>query len=50
MPKSRLAADTTPFDQTVPERLVLITCGGRFDPLTHRYDDNLVVVGQPEVS
>jgi LPXTG-site transpeptidase (sortase) family protein len=28
-------------------RLVLITCGGPFDPVRHRYQDNLVVVATP---
>ena len=28
-------------------RLVLITCGGPFDPARHRYQDNLVVVATP---
>lgn len=47
VPKARLAADTDAFDQSGPARLVLITCGGAFDPATHRYADNVVVVAEP---
>jgi LPXTG-site transpeptidase (sortase) family protein len=47
VPKARLAADTDAFDQTGPARLVLVTCGGAFDRVTHRYADNLVVVADP---
>ena len=28
-------------------QLVLITCGGPFDPVRHRYADNYVVVARP---
>lgn len=37
------------FDQRVSERLVLITCGGRFDRRTAHYSDNVVVFAVPEV-
>jgi len=30
------------FATAVPERLVLITCGGAFDPFTGRHDSNVV--------
>ncbi|MGD9530149.1 MAG: class F sortase [Pseudonocardia sp.] len=30
-----------------PPRLVLITCGGRFDPVTRHYGDNVVVYAEP---
>ncbi len=30
-----------------PETLVLITCGGSFNPSIHRYDDNIVVYAVP---
>lgn len=47
VPKARLSADLGVFDQVVPERLVLITCGGAFDPVARHYADNLVVVAEP---
>lgn len=31
-------------------RLVLITCGGRFDLATHHYEDNVIVTAQPRVT
>jgi LPXTG-site transpeptidase (sortase) family protein len=37
----------TIFDRTGPPRLHVVTCGGRFDPGTRSYEDNLVVVGIP---
>jgi hypothetical protein len=43
--------DTLPiaelFRRDGPARLVLITCGGDFDPTTGHYDDNVVVVAEP---
>lgn len=47
LPKAKLAAGTDLFDQDVKHRLVMITCGGPFDPATHRYRDNVVIVAQP---
>jgi len=45
-PKTQLpGADV--FDQTVGERLVLITCGGPFDRVTRHYRDNVVVFAVP---
>lgn len=45
-PKATLAqADA--FDQTGPERLVMITCGGVFDRATGHYADNVVVYALP---
>jgi hypothetical protein len=35
------------FDQRGVPGLVLITCGGRFDPHTRHYDDNVIVVAEP---
>ena len=35
------------FSTTGAPRLVLITCGGRFDPATRHYADNVVVVATP---
>ncbi len=42
-----LATAADAFDQRGPNRLVLITCAGRFDPATGRYDRNLVVTAVP---
>ena len=39
LPAELFASDSAP-------RLVLITCGGRFDPVTH-YTDNIVVIATP---
>jgi sortase family protein len=47
MAKASLAAGTDLFDQDVPHRLVMITCGGPFDLRTHRYRDNVVVIADP---
>jgi sortase (surface protein transpeptidase) len=46
--KNALATTAAAFDMTTPGRLVLITCTGRFDPHTHHYDRNLVVIATPE--
>ncbi|MFR9801860.1 class F sortase [Pseudonocardia sp. RS010] len=43
--KAALPADT--FARTGPPRLVLVTCGGRFDPGTRSYEDNIVVYAEP---
>ena len=43
LPASLFTRDGTP-------RLVLITCGGSFDHLTHHYDDNVIVTAVPEDS
>ncbi|GAA4689787.1 class F sortase [Pseudonocardia yuanmonensis] len=43
--KAVLPADT--FARTGPPRLVLVTCGGRFDPDTRSYEDNIVVYAEP---
>ncbi len=45
--KADLAEDPSIFAQDAAHRLVLITCGGRFDPVRHRYDDNIVVEAVP---
>ncbi|MDQ1287521.1 MAG: hypothetical protein QG622_1086 [Actinomycetota bacterium] len=47
LPQADLANRTEVFRQDVPPRLVLITCGGRFDPVRHRYEDNVVVTAEP---
>lgn len=46
VPKASLATSTDTFSQSVPGRLVLLTCTGPFDPVTH-YPDNLVVTAEP---
>jgi sortase (surface protein transpeptidase) len=38
------------FSTTGRPRLVLITCGGRFDPRTHHYEENVVVYALPVAS
>ncbi len=45
-PKETLPADDV-FSQHVQQRLVLITCGGRFDPDDGGYADNVVVFAVP---
>lgn len=44
-PKAALPAAV--FDQRVSGRLVLVTCGGRFDSRTRHYADNVVVFARP---
>jgi hypothetical protein len=44
-PKSALPLAV--FDRRGPRRLVLVTCGGRFDPTTKHYLDNIVVTAVP---
>jgi len=46
VPKASLSTGTDTFSQSVPGRLVLLTCTGPFDPVTH-YPDNLVVTAEP---
>jgi hypothetical protein len=43
--KAALPTDT--FARTGSPRLVLITCGGRFDPALRSYEDNIVVYAEP---
>ncbi|HEY6798335.1 MAG TPA: class F sortase [Kineosporiaceae bacterium] len=47
VPQAELAARTDAFRQDIPPRLVLITCGGAFDPVRHRYQDNLIIYAAP---
>lgn len=47
LPQAELAARTDAFRQDTPPRLVLITCGGAFDPVRHRYQDNLIIYARP---
>ena len=44
-PKARLP--TSVWSLRGPPRLVLVTCGGRFDTTTHHYLDNIVVSAVP---
>lgn len=46
VPKASLATTTDTFSQSVPGRLVLITCTGTWSPVTH-YPDNLLVTAEP---
>ena len=45
--KASLRSETDVFSQEVSPRLVLVTCGGRYNPVKHEYDDNLVVIAMP---
>jgi len=47
VPQAELAARTDAFRQDIAPRLVLITCGGAFDPVRHRYQDNLLIYAAP---
>ncbi len=44
---SKAALPASVFSREGAPRLVLVTCGGRFDPRTHHYDDNIIVTAQP---
>ncbi len=46
--KSSLAADSRVFAADGGSRLVLITCGGAYDPDLGGYQDNMVVIAIPE--
>jgi hypothetical protein len=48
-PQAELVARSDAFRQDVPHRLVLITCGGAFDPVRHRYQDNVIIFADPLV-
>lgn len=39
--------DDVVFDRSGPSRLVLVTCGGTFDPDAASYEDNVVVMAEP---
>lgn len=47
VPKARLSSASGLFRTDGDAQLVLITCGGPFDPVRHRYADNYVVVARP---
>lgn len=47
VPQARLAEDAGIFRVDGEPQLVLVTCGGAFDPARHRYQDNLVVIATP---
>lgn len=38
------------FDETGPDRLVLITCGGRFNPNLSSYESNVIAFAEPTPS
>jgi hypothetical protein len=46
-PRDDLPADAL-FSRAGPLRLVMITCGGVFDRVSHSYPDNLVVLAVPD--
>jgi len=47
VPQQSLATNDQVFRQDGPPGLVVITCGGPFDPVRHRYQDNLIVTAVP---
>jgi Sortase domain len=47
VPQAQISQAAGIFTVDGAPRLVLITCGGPFDPVRHRYQDNLVVVATP---
>jgi len=47
VPKADLVPRTGAFDPDGPARLVLITCGGAYDPATHHYADNVLITAVP---
>ncbi len=47
VPQAQLSRAGGLFRSTGDPQLVLITCGGAFDPVRHRYADNYVVVARP---
>jgi Sortase domain len=47
VPQAQISQEAGIFTVDGDPRLVLITCGGPFDPVRHRYQDNLVVVATP---
>jgi hypothetical protein len=47
VPQAQISQDAGIFSVDGEARLVLVTCGGPFDPVRHRYQDNLVIVATP---
>ena len=47
VPQAQLSRTGGVFRTDGAPQLVLITCGGAFDPVRHRYADNYVVVASP---
>jgi hypothetical protein len=47
MPKTSLSAASPLYSAPTPTRLVLITCGGPYDPARGGYQDNFVVIAEP---
>lgn len=45
---ARTSLPASLFSRGGPPRLVLITCGGNYDRVHHRYDDNTIVVAAPD--
>jgi hypothetical protein len=49
VPQAQLSRTSGLFRGDGDPQLVLITCGGAFDPVRHHYADNYVVVARPSV-
>jgi hypothetical protein len=49
VPQTQLSRSSGLFRGDGEPQLVLITCGGPFDPVRHHYADNYVVVARPSV-
>lgn len=47
VPQAQISRAAGIFAVDGPPQLVLVTCGGAFDRVRHRYQDNLVVVATP---
>jgi hypothetical protein len=47
VPKTSLTSTSPLYTAQTPSRLVLITCGGSFEPAKGGYQDNFVVVAEP---
>jgi LPXTG-site transpeptidase (sortase) family protein len=47
VPQQSLATNDQVFRQDGPPTLIVITCGGPFDPVRHRYQDNLIASAVP---
>jgi hypothetical protein len=47
VPQAQLSRASGLFRRDGSPQLVLITCGGPFDPVRHRYADNYIVVARP---
>lgn len=46
-PYDKGALPTSVYSTNGPSRLFLVTCGGRFDPGSGHYEDNVVLTAVP---